>query len=79
MPGQESSAADTEDIGIDADCFITFCSKCKQYLGSCFLPELGDTTDTSERISQARTRLFGSIRKQLLGNKQIPIDICRRL
>jgi hypothetical protein len=34
--------------------------------------------DITERISQART-LFGSMNKQLLSNKQIPIDFRRRL
>jgi hypothetical protein len=41
------------------------------------VPELNDTADITERISQAR-KLFGS-NKQLLGNKKIPIDIRRRL
>jgi hypothetical protein len=76
-PGQESSAADMEDIEIDADRFMSFCIKFK-YLGSYFLPELNDTADITERISQAR-KLFGSTNKQLLGNKKIPIDIRRRL
>jgi hypothetical protein len=56
---------------------MTFWSKFK-YLGSYFMPELGDTADINERISQAR-KLFGSMMKQLLANKQIPIDIHRRL
>jgi hypothetical protein len=56
---------------------MTFCSKFK-YLGSYFVPELSDTADTNERISQAR-KLFGSMRMQLLDNKQIPIDIRRRI
>jgi hypothetical protein len=42
------------------------------------VPELSDTADINERISQAR-KLFGSMRKQLLGNKQIPIDINERI
>jgi hypothetical protein len=42
------------------------------------VPNLCDTADIKERISQAR-KLFGSTRKQRLGNKQIPIDIRRRL
>jgi hypothetical protein len=42
------------------------------------VPELSDTADITERISQAR-KLFGSMNKQLLGNKKIPIDIRRRL
>jgi hypothetical protein len=42
------------------------------------VPELSDTVDINERISQAR-KLFGSMRKQLLGNKQIPIEFRRRL
>jgi hypothetical protein len=76
-PGQESSAADMEDIEIEEDRFLTFCLKFK-YLGSYFVPELNDTADITERISQAR-KLFGSMNKQLLGNKKIPIDIRRRL
>jgi hypothetical protein len=32
------------------------------------VPELNDTADITERISQAR-KLFGSMNKQLLGNK----------
>jgi hypothetical protein len=43
------------------------CIKFK-YLGSYFVPELNDTADITERISQAR-KLFGSMNKQLLGNK----------
>jgi hypothetical protein len=65
-----------EDIEIDADRFMS-CIKFK-YLGSYFVPELNDTADITERISQAR-KLFGSMNKQLLGNKKIPIDIRRRL
>ena len=76
-PGQESTAADMEDIEIDEDRFLTFCLKFK-YLGSYFVPELNDTADITERISQAR-KLFGSMNKQLLGNKKIPVDIRRRL
>jgi hypothetical protein len=76
-PGQESSAADMEDIEIDEDRFISFCFKFK-YLGSYFVPKLNDTADITERISQAR-KLFGSTKKQPLSNKQIPIDIRRRL
>jgi hypothetical protein len=56
---------------------MSFCIKFK-YLGSYFVPELNDTADITERISQAR-KLFGSMNKQLLGNKKIPIDIRRRL
>jgi hypothetical protein len=33
------------------------------------VPELNDTADITERISQAR-KLFGSMNKQLLGNKK---------
>jgi hypothetical protein len=65
-PGQESSAADMEDIEIDADRFMSIKFK---YLGSYFVPELNDTADITERISQAR-KLFGSMNKQLLGNKR---------
>jgi hypothetical protein len=54
-----SSAADKEGIVIDEDRFMSFCIKFK-YLGSYFVPELSDTADITERISQAR-RLFGSI------------------
>jgi hypothetical protein len=60
-PGQESSAADMEDIEIDDDRFMSFCVKFK-YVGSYFVPELNDTTDITERISQAR-KLFGSMNK----------------
>ena len=52
-PGQESSAADMEDIEIDEDRFMSFCIKFK-YLRSYFVPELNDTADITERISQAR-------------------------
>lgn len=76
-PGQTSSAADMENIEIDDDRFMSFCLKFK-YLGSYFVPELNDTADITERISQAR-KLFGSMNKQLLSNKKIPIDIRRRL
>jgi hypothetical protein len=72
-PGQESSAADMEGIEIDGDHFMSFCLKFR-YLGSYFVPELNDTADITERISQAR-KLFGSMNKQLLGNKEIPIDM----
>jgi hypothetical protein len=40
-----------EDIEI-ADRFMSFCIKFK-YLGSYFVPELNDTADITERISQA--------------------------
>jgi hypothetical protein len=40
-----------EDIEIDADRFMSFCIKFK-YLGSYFVPELNDTADITERISQ---------------------------
>jgi hypothetical protein len=66
-----------EDIEIDDDRFISFCVKFK-YLGSFFVPEVNDTADITERISQAR-KLFDSMKKQLLSNKKIPIDIRRRL
>jgi hypothetical protein len=66
-----------EDIEIDEDRYMSFCFKFKN-LGSYFVPELNDTVDITERISQAR-KLFGSMNKQLLSNKQIPIDIRRRL
>jgi hypothetical protein len=56
---------------------MSFCFKFK-YLGSYFVPDLNDTADITERISQAR-KLFGSMKKQILSNKQIPIDIRRRL
>jgi hypothetical protein len=62
-----------EDIEIDEDRFILFCFKLKD-LRSCFVPELNVTADITERISQAR-KLFVSMNKQLLSNKQIPIDI----
>jgi hypothetical protein len=75
--GQESSVADMEDIKIDDDRFMSFCVKFK-YLVSYFVPELNNTADTTERISQAR-KLFGSMNKQLLNNEKIPIDIRRRL
>jgi hypothetical protein len=55
---------------------MTFCSKFK-YLKSYFVPELSDTEEINERFSQAR-KPFGSMRKQLLSNKQIPIDIHRK-
>ena len=76
-PGQVSSVADMEDIVIDEDRFMSFCITFK-YLGSYFVPELNDTADITERISQAR-RLFGSMNRQVLSNKKIPIDIRRRL
>jgi hypothetical protein len=66
-----------EDIEIDDDRFMSFCVKIK-YSGSYFVPELNDTADITERISQAR-KLFGSMNKQLLSNKKIPINIRRRL
>jgi hypothetical protein len=68
-PRQESSAADIENIEIDDDRFMSFCVKFK-YLGSYFVPELNDTADITEWISQAR-KLFGSMNKQLLSNKKI--------
>jgi hypothetical protein len=61
----------------DDDRFLSFCVKFK-YLGSYFVPELNDTADITERNRQAR-KLFGSMKKQLLSNKKIPIDIRRRL
>jgi hypothetical protein len=46
--------------------------------GSNFVPDLSDTEDITERLTQGR-KLFGAMRKQLLCNKQIPIDIRRRV
>jgi hypothetical protein len=78
-PGQKSSLTDTEDIEIDddEDRFMPFCIKFK-YLRTFFMPELNDTADITERISQAR-KLFNSMNQQVLSNKRIPIDIRRRL
>jgi hypothetical protein len=56
---------------------MTFCTKFK-YLGSYFVPDLSDMEDITERLTQGR-KLFGAMRKQLLCNKHIPIDIRRRL
>jgi hypothetical protein len=74
---QVSSAADTEDIEIDDDRFMSFCTKFK-YLGTYFVPNLSDMEDITERISQAR-RLFYSMNRQVLSNKKIRMDIRRRL
>ena len=76
-PGQKSSAADTEDIDIDDDRFMSFCIKFK-YLGTFFVPELNDMADITQRISQARN-LFNSMNRQVLSKKRISIDIRRRL
>jgi hypothetical protein len=76
-PLHVSSNADTENIEIDDDRFMSFCIKFK-YLGTFFVPELSDTADITARISQAR-RLFGSMNQQVLSNKRIPIGIRRRL
>jgi hypothetical protein len=62
-----------EDIEIDDDHFMSFCLKFK-YLGSCFCPELNDTADITERISQAR-KLFSFMNKQLLSNKMRSISV----
>jgi hypothetical protein len=40
-----------------------------QILRILLVPELNDTADITERISQAR-KLFGSMNKQLLGKKR---------
>jgi hypothetical protein len=77
ISGEVSSAAATEDIEIDDDRFMSFCIKFK-YLGTFFVPSLSDTADITKRISQAR-QLFGSMNKQLLGNKRISMDIRKRL
>jgi hypothetical protein len=58
-PGQESSAADMEDIEIDDDRFMSFCVKFK-YLGSYFVPELIDTADMTERITPARRESYSA-------------------
>jgi hypothetical protein len=87
-PGQESSAADMEDIKIDEDRFMSFCFKFK-CLGSYFVPELNDTADSVVSLNGfARLESYSvpwrnnysatvSMKKQLLSNKQIPIDIRR--
>jgi hypothetical protein len=49
----EYSATDTEDTGIEAKRFLTFCSKSK-YLGSDFVPELSDTADINENGAARR-------------------------
>jgi hypothetical protein len=76
-PGQESSAADTEDILSDEESYRSFYFKFKD-VRSYFVPELNDTADINEWISQAR-KLFGSMKRQLLSITQIPIGIRRRL
>jgi hypothetical protein len=63
-PGQESSAADMEDIEIDADRFMSIKFK---YLGSYFVPELNDTADIT---GSARRESWLHDDKQLLGNKK---------
>jgi hypothetical protein len=73
----DTALKDMQDIEIDDDRFMFFCVKFK-YLGSYFVPEINDTADITERISQAR-KLFGSMNKQLLSNKKTPIDIRRKL
>jgi hypothetical protein len=54
------------DIEIDEDRFLSFRLKFK-CLVSYFVPELNDTADITERISQAR-KLIASMNKQLLRN-----------
>jgi hypothetical protein len=56
-----------EDVEIEEDRFM---SKKFKYVGSYFVPELNDTADITERISQAR-KLFGSMKKQLLSNNRV--------
>jgi hypothetical protein len=51
---------------------MSFCIKFK-YLGTFFVPNLSDTADITQRISQAR-KLFKSMKRQVLGTKQIPMD-----
>jgi hypothetical protein len=64
-----------EDIEIDDDRFMSFCVKFKYlYLGSYFVPELNDTADITERISQTRKLLFGSMKKQLCLRRFTEID-----
>jgi hypothetical protein len=58
-----SSAADMEDINRR---FMSFSSSSK--LRSYFVPELNDTADITERISQAR-KLFGSMNKHYWATK----------
>jgi hypothetical protein len=73
--GIESSAADTEDIGIDADRFRTFCFKLKQCLRSYnFVPDLSDTEAIKEWITQARTKLFGSMHEEATTRQQTDPD-----
>jgi hypothetical protein len=66
-----------EDIEIDEDRFMSFCIKV-QILRILLCAWNSTTRQITERISQAR-KLFGSMSKQLLSNKKIPIDIRRRL
>jgi hypothetical protein len=56
---------------------MSFCLKFK-YLRSFFTPELNDTMDITDRISQAR-KLSNSMNQQLLRNRKIRIDIRRGL
>jgi hypothetical protein len=74
---RELLAADTEDIEIDDDRFMSFCIKFK-YLGTFFVPSLSATADITKRISQAR-KLFNSINRQVLGDKHISMDIRKGL
>jgi hypothetical protein len=50
-----------------------------KYLWTFFAPELNDTADITERISQARKLFNLLLNQQVLSNKNIRIDICRRL
>jgi hypothetical protein len=75
--GQESSAADTEDVEIDNDRFMSFCTKFK-CSGTVFVPDLSDMADTTQRISQARNP-FNSMNQQVLGDNKIRMDIHFRL
>jgi hypothetical protein len=52
-----------EETEIDKDCFMSFCLKFK-YLRIFLAPEVNDTMDIIERISQAR-ELFNSMNQQL--------------
>jgi hypothetical protein len=76
-PGQEASAADTEEIEIDDHRFISFCLKFK-YLRIFSCLNSVTVADITQQISQA-SRLSNSMNRHVFSNKKIRMDIRRRL
>jgi len=69
---EEELSAETDDIAIDEDRFISYTDEFK-YLGSVLQQMLDDKVDIDARIKQAKGQ-FQAMRKNVFTNKEIPLS-----